>query len=293
MATSAWALIVHGGATTIADAERDAYRRGCEAAAAVGRDVLVDGGSAVDAVVAAVHVLESDPTFNAGIGAALNADGRVQRDAAVMDGETLDVGAVAAVEGVVHPVDFAASLLRDEEVLLVGPGAERVAAERGFTGPPPDGAEPPGSGTHNTVGCVALDREGHLAAAVSTGGLDGSRPGRVGDSPLPGGGFFADDEIGAVVLSGSGEQIARVSLAAWVEHRLRDGLVPQKASAQALDRLTRVGGEAGLIAIDRDGRMGWAYSSPDFALAHVTDGEPVHAYTRPPHPTTDSEEEPR
>src|SRR5699024_154119 len=119
-------------------------------AAGAGREVLLRGGSAVEAVVAAVRSLEADVTFNAGLGAARNADGRVQRDAAVMDGATLEVGAAAAVEGVVHPVEFAASLLRDEEVLLVGAGAERVAAERGFTGPP-DKSEPTRPRTHDTV----------------------------------------------------------------------------------------------------------------------------------------------
>lgn len=283
MPQGTWALIVHGGATEIGVDEREAYRRGCESAAGAGREVLLRGGSAVEAVVAAVRSLEADVTFNAGLGAARNADGRVQRDAAVMDGATLEVGAAAAVEGVVHPVEFAASLLRDEEVLLVGAGAERVAAERGFTGPP-DESEPTRPRTHDTVGCVALDVDGHIAAAVSTGGLDGSRPGRVGDSPLPGGGFFADDEVGGVVLSGSGEQIARVALAAWVEHRLREGQTAADAASSALDRLARVGGEAGLIVIDRAGRLGWAHNSPDFAVACTTSDEPLRSFTRAPAP---------
>lgn len=291
MADAGWALIVHGGAREIPDADRDDFRHGCAAAAARGRAVLEAGGSAVDAAIAAVRALEDDPVFNAGIGAAERADGRVQRDAAVMDGSTLDVGAAAAVEGVPHPIDLAATLLCEDEVLLVGPGAEHVAAHRGLTAPATSHGGREKAPALDTVGCVARDSEGHLAAAVSTGGIAGARVGRVGDSPLPGGGFFADDEVGAVVLSGAGEQIARVALAAWVEHRMRAGLDPAAATASALERLDRVGGQAGLIALDREGRPGWAYSSPDFAIAYVSSTHEVHAFTRPPTPDIDALEE--
>ncbi|WP_284297806.1 isoaspartyl peptidase/L-asparaginase [Homoserinibacter gongjuensis] len=126
-------------------------------------------------------------------------------------------------------------------MLLVGPGAEHVAARRGLTAPAASHGGREKAPALDTVGCVARDSEGHLAAAVSTGGIAGARVGRVGDSPLPGGGFFADDEVGAVVLSGAGEQIARVALAAWVEHRMRAGLNPAAATASALERLDRVG----------------------------------------------------
>lgn len=291
MADAGWALIVHGGAREIPDTDRDDFRRGCAVAATVGRAVLEAGGTAVDAAIAAVRALEDDPVFNAGIGASQRADGRVQRDAAVMDGSTLDVGAAAAVEGVPHPIDLAASLLREEEVLLVGPGAERLAAQRGLTAAADShgGRERPAA--LDTVGCVARDRDGHLAAAVSTGGIGGARVGRVGDSPLPGEGFFADDEVGAVVLSGAGEQIARVALAAWVEHKMRAGLDPAAATTSALERLDRVGGQAGLIALDRTGRPGWAYSSPDFAIAYVSSAHDVVAFTRPPIPDIDAFEE--
>lgn len=280
----AWALILHGGASEIPDEERDAYLSGCETALAAGREVLERAGSATDAVVAAVRSLESDPTFNAGTGAARNAEGEVQCDAAVMDGTTLDVGAVAAVRGVGHPVEFAASLLRDDEILIVDRGAEDLAARRGLTGSAPAPAAPGRKRTHDTVGCVAVDGEGHFATAVSTGGLDGSRRGRVGDSPLPGGGFFAEDGVGAVVLSGAGEQIARVATASWVMQALSDGQDSVGAAAAGLARLERVQGKGGLIVVDAHGRLGWAHSSPDFAVAWAVAAGDGGSFTRSPEP---------
>jgi len=278
-----WAIVVHGGARAIEDDRAAEYRSGCEAAVAAGIAVLAVGGPAHEAAVTAVRVLESDPTFNAGVGAARNAEGRVQCDAAVMDGATLDIGAVAGVEAVRHPIDVADALLRAEQTLLIAAGAERFAAERGLDGPPLSGRRRAEGESHDTVGCAALDASGHLAAAVSTGGLDGMPPGRVGDSPLAGAGFLADDEVGAVVLSGIGERIVRATLAAWTSERLRDG-DPASAVGLALDRLQRVGGEAGLIVIDPSGRLGWGHSSRDFAVAWATDRRPVTSFTRSSRP---------
>jgi L-asparaginase / beta-aspartyl-peptidase len=277
--SGSWSIAVHGGATEIADADREAYRAGCESAIRAGAAVLAAGGSAVEATVAAVRVLEDDPTFNAGHGGARDADGRVRADAALMDGATLDVGGVAGIERVRNPVDVAAALLREEQTLLVADGAERFALARGLDGPPlGDGARDHTS-PHDTVGCVARDAAGHLATAVSTGGLPGAPVGRVGDSPLPGAGFFADDEIGAVVLSGHGERIARVALAAWTLGRLAD-TDPVDAAAAAVRRLERVGGDVGLLVLDPVGRLGWAHSSPDFAVAWATSTTPVTSFTR-------------
>lgn len=274
-----WAIAVHGGATEIPEEDRPAYRRGCEAATAAGVAVLDAGGSAVVAVVAAVRVLEDDPTFNAAHGGARDADGRVRCDAAVMDGSTLDVGGVAGVERVRNPVAVAAALLREEQILLISEGAERFAADRGLAGPPLGGAGARRVATHDTVGCVALDADGHVATAVSTGGLDGAPAGRVGDSPLPGAGFAADDAVGAVVLSGSGERIARVTLAAWAMEHLASG-DPVEVAGGAVRRLERVGGDVGLLVLHPDGRLGWAHSSPDFAVAWATDSTPVTSFTR-------------
>lgn len=287
-ATGRWAIAVHGGATQIADDEAPAYRDGCERAADAGAAVLAAGGAATDAAVAAVRVLEADPTFNAGLGSVRRADGRVQVDASLMDGATLDVGAVAGVESVQHPIELAAHLLRGEQTLLIGEGAERLAIELGLTGPPLHELDAGRGKPHDTVGCVALDRNGHVAAALSTGGLPGAPVGRVGDSPLPGAGFYADDEVGAVAFSGTGERIARLALAAWTIERLRS-TGPVATAAAALERLARVDGEAGVILLHPDGRIAWAHNSPQFAVAWADDRHPVVSFTTSPPAGSDRE----
>jgi L-asparaginase / beta-aspartyl-peptidase len=272
-----WSLIVHGGAKEIAPDKERANRRGCIEAAAAGRAVLEHGGTAVDAVEAAIRVLERNPTFNAGFGSDRNADGEVEMDAALMDGSTLDIGAVAAVRGVHHPISVARKMLGKPPTLLVAEGARRFAADQGVQLGGPDelivsGSTKAGTHDHDTVGCVALDRSGRIAAGTSTGGLDGTLPGRVGDSPLPGCGLYADDQVGGVAFSGDGESIARVLLAARVVQALETGADPQGAIGISLGQLGRVGGEAGGIAIDRQGRIGFAHNTPHFAVAWITAG---------------------
>lgn len=279
-----WAVIVHGGAKTIAPEDEQANRDGCIAAVEAARGVLATGGTAVAAVEAAVRVLESDPTFNAGVGAERDADGIATLDAAVMDGSDLGIGAVAAVREVVHPVSVACRLLMEAPVLLVAEGAQRFArrlgADEGIpaTSRSADHADKQGGG-HDTVGCVAIDRNGRIAAAVSTGGLGGAMPGRVGDSVMPGCGLYADDTVGATVLTGDGESIARTMLAARIIQALELGHGPHAAIALALARLERVGGEAGAIAIDRGGHIGWAHTSSHMAVAWRTE-EMAHAETQ-------------
>ena len=274
-----WALAVHGGAKEIPAGQEDANRAGCLRALAAGRTVLERGGSALEAVEASIRVLEDDPTFNAGVGSARGALGEIAMDSGLMDGATLDVGAVGAVEGLRHPITVARLLLRETPTLLVAEGAKRFAVEHGAetadTRHLVELAErgPATSQEHDTVGCVALDAEGHLAAGTSTGGLSGSAPGRVGDSPLPGCGFYADDRTGAVALTGDGESIARVMLAARIALDLEAGRHPQAAVEAALGRLGRVGGEAGGIVLDGEGRVGWTHNSPHLAVAWCTSGE--------------------
>lgn len=262
-----WALIVHGGAKSIAPEQAEAHRGGCRAAAEIGARILQQGGSALDAAQAAVRELEDDPVFNAGLGSVRNADGDIELDAAIMDGETLDVGAVAAVRRIRNPIDAAAQLLREPSVLLVAEGAERFAEAKGVPLCDPGlwSVEPESPSGHDTVGCVALDHAGHVAAATSTGGLSGQLPGRVGDSPIPGSGLYADDLLGGVALSGDGESILRTMLAACAMQALAQGSASEAASV-AIARLERVGGEAGAIVIDREGRFGVAHSSEHFAL---------------------------
>lgn len=267
-----WALIVHGGAKTIDSALHVRNRDGCRAAAVAGAAVLAGGGSAIDAAEAAVRVLEDDPVFNAGFGSVLNSDGDVEMDAALMDGATLAIGAVTGVRRVANPVRIAKAMLDERSVLLAGEGAERFAVKHGLALCDPadmisrEQLASENAKGHDTVGCVALDVAGTIAAATSTGGLPGKHPGRVGDSPVPGTGFYADDALGGVAFSGDGESILRTLLAAHVMQALEGGAAGP-AAALAIERLGRVGGEAGAIVIDREGRFGIAHNSDHFAVA--------------------------
>jgi beta-aspartyl-peptidase (threonine type) len=178
------------------------------------------------------------------------------------------------VQGVRHPVSVARLMLRERPTLLVADGARRFAADRGAELCPreamiaPRRRPPVGAGV-DTVGCIALDMAGRTASASSTGGLTGKLPGRVGDSPLPGCGLYADDRLGAVTLSGEGEAIARTLLAAHVMHDLEDEH-PQAAAERAVARIGRVGGDVGAIVLDARGRIGWAHNSDDFPVAIAT-----------------------
>ncbi len=274
---SRWALVLHGGQREIPPEEREATRTGCAAALAVGAAVLRRGGSALEAVEAVLRVLEDDPVFNAGRGSARNADGEVEMDAAMMDGATLDVGAVAAIRGVRHPVSVARRMLRAEPVLLVAEGARRFAERQGAELAAP-AAPAGGTPRQDTVGCVALDIEGHLAAATSTGGLDGSHAGRVGDSPMPGCGLYAEDAVGAVAFSGTGEHIARAMLAARVMTALEAGTPPEAAMQAAIRRVEALGGEAGGIVLDRAGRIGWTHNGQNFAVGLATPEAPPRVH---------------
>lgn len=280
------AIIVHGGAKTIPAEKREAHREGCRRAAEAGWEVLTEGGSALDAVVTAIRVLEADPTFNAGYGAELNGDGEVQMDAGLMEGETLRGGAVAFVQGVRHPISLARRVMEDGEVLLAGDGALRFAQEQGIELCPKEALITPerlqewedkSAGKENdTVGCVALDVEGRLAAGASTGGTGGNRRGRVGDSPQMGSGFYADDELGACSMTGDGEQIARVVLAKRVVDSLGGSMVPDEVMREALRHLERrTEGEAGGIIIDRHGLIGWEHNSEHMAVAFRNEAMPA------------------
>mgnify|MGYP001367564059 CR=1 FL=1 len=272
-----WAIILHGGATTIPDDEADAYRKGCLAALEAGIGVLEADGSALDAVEAAIRVLEDDPTFNCGTGSAVNDAGECEMCSAIMDGSTFDVGGVAIIQGVRHPISVAHAMLRDEPILMAGQGARDYALEKQQELCPPDALktekQAKAAAQHDTVGCLALDTKGHLAAGTSTGGLDGKPAGRVGDSPQPGSGFYADDKVGAVAFSGDGEHIARMMLAARAMHLLTE-TDAESALAQSLAQVARIDGEAGGIVLYPDGSVGWDHNSPHFAVAHASSSSP-------------------
>lgn len=275
-----WSILVHGGAKTIPSERRVANRSGCLAALAAGEAVLDRGGAAIDAVAAAIKAMEDDVTFNAGRGAVRNVNGDIELDAALVDGATLDVGAVAAVRNLRNPIEAARALLRDRPVLLVGEGASRYAEEHGLEQCEPAYYEPPQIGSRevcDTVGCVAFDQAGNLASGTSTGGLEGVRPGRVGDSPIPGCGLAAENSVGAVSFSGDGESILRLTLAARVMHDL-PSRGPQKAAEHAIGQLVRIGGEAGCIVLGADGGPGVDHNSDHFAFGFASPDHPAAAY---------------
>jgi beta-aspartyl-peptidase (threonine type) len=279
-------IAVHGGAGTLASddpasppgagAPRLAgVRRAAEEALAL----LVRGGSALDAVELAVRILEDDPTYNAGTGAVLNEAGSVELDASIMDGATLRCGAVACVTDVRNPVVLARQVLeRSPHVLLAGAGASAFARSVGIA-PVANGdlvtaaqrarwlaARAPSG--HGTVGAVARDRDGHLAAATSTGGTAGKLAGRIGDSPLVGCGTYADDALAAVSCTGHGERIIQLTLARHAADLVGGGLSPDDAARTAAERLAaRVAGEGGLIVVGPRGVAGFAHNTPVMSRA--------------------------
>jgi beta-aspartyl-peptidase (threonine type) len=280
-------VVVHGGASEwYAGTSRG--REACRRAAQAGWEALAAGGRALDAVIAAVRVVEDDPVCNAGTGAVLTSRGTLELDACVMDGASLASGAVAVLPPFRNPIDVARAVLEDGRYhLLVGDGAAAFARGRGFEPCDPElmitadrRAEHEGRGSFergNTVGAVALDAGGHLAAATSTGGMSGTIPGRVGDVPLVGGGTYADEHA-ACSCTGDGEAFARACAAFWTVENVAGGAQP--AAERSIARvLKRYGGYGGLILLDRDGGVGIARSAS--AMPHaiaradgsVTDGE--------------------
>jgi L-asparaginase / beta-aspartyl-peptidase len=297
-ATSYPVLMVHGGAWDIPEDQLEAHRRGVTRAVKAGYALLKDGGSSLDAVEAAVTLLEDDETFDAGRGSFLNRNGRVQLDALLMDGATLRAGAVACVERLRNPVQAARLVLeRSPHVYLVGQGAEEFAREHGIElienaelvlererlrltaaqaqeqagipDPTFTGTQPP-SDSHDTVGAVALDTSGNLAAATSTGGTVNKTPGRVGDSSLIGCGGYADNRSAAASLTGWGEPIMKLVLGKWAVDRVPQ-LGPEQTAQDAIAYLyARLHGHGGMILLGPDGRFGIAHNTPSMAWALCT-----------------------
>ncbi len=292
------ALIVHGGAGAIAPARPNIPRAGCAAAAAIGWQVLRGGGSALDAAIAATVALEDNPAFNAGTGATLTRDGVAELDAGLMIGDTLQVGAVAGVSRIKNPILLARQVLDSPIVLLAGAGAEEFAVSRGLALCDPQAlitpeqrqrwqarrasdATPPLSdpdAPHGTVGAVALDAWGRIVAAASTGGMANKPPGRVGDTPIAGAGFYAEDGLGGVACTGQGEDFIRLAIARRTIEAIERGATAQQAAFKAISLLgTRIKGEGGLVVIDAAGRVGFARNTAAMAYAYITEGmtEPV------------------
>jgi beta-aspartyl-peptidase (threonine type) len=321
-------LLVHGGAWAIPSSDASAHETGVRNALEAGFAILSRGGSALDSVEAAVTILEDDPTFDAGRGSFLTADGRVQLDALLMDGGRMKAGGVACVERLRNPIRAARLVLEQSpHVYFVGTGAEEFAAAHGMTlidnhelvldrererllcaqarhasgladvtfsgaenaGIPafrddkspetafvPDADVFPGArssslNSHDTVGAIALDSRGDLAAATSTGGTLNKTPGRVGDSSLIGCGCYADNLSAAVSLTGWGEPIMKLVLGKWATDRVAFGTAPELAAREAISYLhSRLGGHGGIILLGPDGRFGIAHNTPAMAWGLAT-----------------------
>lgn len=271
-----FAIIVHGGAGEIAASSAPSRLAGCRAAAEAGYAVLKRNGSALDAVQAAVVALENNPLFNAGTGSTLNREGKVENDAAIMDGATLRAGAVAAVSGIRNPVKLARKIMEaGQHILLAGEGAHRFAREHDVELCDPAELVVPAQRAHwekehGTVGAAALDAHGHLAAATSTGGVFDKLPGRVGDTPLIGCGTYAN-EYAAVSCTGLGEDIMRVTLARHAAYLVEWGAEAAKAARQAIAYSSdKTRGEAGLILVDRSGGFGFARNSVNMPVCAMS-----------------------
>lgn len=316
--TGRWAIVLHGGAgvierSTMTPQMEAAYRASIKQALEAGAQVLDRGGTSMDAIEAAIRVMEDDPLFNAGRGAVFAADGTNQLDAAIMDGATLRAGAVADVTRTRHPISLARAVMeKSPHVFLVGPGADVFSVYAGleqvdpsfyFTerrwqslikqlekeglpiparpagAPPPPAApiaelESPLVHEFGTVGVVALDRQGNIAAGTSTGGTQAKRWGRVGDSPIIGAGTYASNQSCAVSATGTGEYFIRLTVAREVCNLVqfkRMGL--QEAANEVIHKeLDAIHGDGGVIAITPDGQMAWSFNTPGMFRARLDEG---------------------
>jgi len=299
------AIIVHGGAGTITPDRVEVASAGCKEAARIGWQVLQKGGTALDAVEAAVRALEDNPNFNAGTGACLTTEGNIELDAGMMEGQTLRVGAVAGVELIKNPISLARKVMESPHALLVGKGAQGFAQEHGISlctledllterqykrwkdrqaaAQPASEEEEPSyfrreintlaarEEKHGTVGAVALDASGVLAAATSTGGVPNKYPGRVGDSPLVGCGFYADENA-AISCTGDGEDFIRLLIAKRAADFVACGISAQDAAQATMTMFrAKAEGSGGLIVVDQQGNVGYAWNSKNMAYAYMTE----------------------
>ena len=283
-----WKLVIHGGAGVIERAQLDRapgkdaeIRAGLNHSLAAGAAVLEAGGAALDAVEAAVRVLEDDPNFNAGHGAVLTYDGKIELDAAIMDGRTRDAGAVTGVTATRNPVGLARQVMMESDhVMLSGEGADAFSRSQGLEQVDPSYFETEHRRRqietfrasevsaldleyrYGTVGAVALDSHGHVAAATSTGGMTGKRWNRIGDTPIIGAGTYADDRAGAVSATGSGEMFIRVGVAHEICARMR--LLGEDAATAAdtvMKEVAAIDGSGGVIVVTPAGEMAYSFNS--------------------------------
>jgi len=292
-------LAVHGGAWEIPDNLEKAHLKGMKRALNKGQECLSRRGSALDAVEKAVIIMENDPIFDAGKGSVLNTDGSVEMDASIMDGKNLEAGAVAALRNFANPICISRRILENtEHILLAGKGCEQFALGQGFKKVPVEDllterellrlkelkknkqykTEYSFSNKRGTVGAVAVDINGNIAAATSTGGTPKKIPGRVGDTSIIGCGTYAENGVGGVSCTGWGESIMKIMLAKETAEKMRSGSSAQKAAEYAIDLLhRRCNGLAGIICIDNKGRIGIYFNTPKMARGYISSeiDEPV------------------
>jgi len=287
-------IVVHGGAGQWKIGQRvlDMAINDCREAAEAGRSLLLDGACALDAVEAAVRVLEDSPVLDAGRGSFLNQAGKIEMDAMIMDGATLQLGAIASVQNILHPISLARLVMTESQHnLIVGPGAEAFADEIGFPRCELEDLLPPdpelraslvalpdlsSRSEGDTVGAVAVDMNGNVASATSTGGTKGKRAGRVGDSPLVGSGGYADNRTAAVSATGEGEALMRIVISKSVCDLVASGLTAQSACEAAISVLAeRTQGHGGLIAADIRGGVGVSFNTVRMPFAYAIGREQV------------------
>jgi len=284
-----YAFALHGGAGPVAGRDYTDVETHMREVTVACQARLEDGGSALDVVEYAVADLESSGLCVAGRGSAPNTAGYVELDASIMDGTSRRAGAVAAIVDVVNPVCVARRIMeKTPHVMLTGKGARAFAREQGlelvedpesyYTLPVGVHESEINGQQHGTVGAVALDKDGRLAAATSTGGTFGKLEGRVGDSPLIGAGTWADDDI-AISCTGTGEHIIRSGGAIAVAHKVSAGATPEQAIDAVLAEIERLGGDGGIIAVTRAGHIAMAYNSAGMKRAYVGPGTPIYVRT--------------
>lgn len=285
-------LLVHGGAGNIPNERVPGKLTGCKKSVQIGYKILKNGGSALDAVEAAVRYMEDDENFNAGYGSVLNLDGEVEMDASIMIGSNLNAGAVTVVRDIKNPISLARLVMeKTPHVLLAGAGANKFASENGISTVEPGslvtkaaqqalenfkrkggslteiGHKNPGD--VGTVGAVALDVNGHLAAATSTGGINGKMVGRSSDTCMIGSGTYADDEVAAISTTGHGETIAKFCLANSIIREMMHGQSAQDATEDVLKKMTaRLNNTAGAITLDNKGEVGIFFTSEKMSWAY-------------------------
>jgi beta-aspartyl-peptidase (threonine type) len=303
-APARWKLVIHGGAGVIEKSrmkpeKEKEVRAALDHALASGSAVLAAGGTALDAVEAAIRELEDNPNFNAGRGAVLTYDGTVELDASFMDGRRRAAGAVAGASATRHPISLARAVMEQSpHVFLSGKGADLFSRERGLEQVSNDWFILPERRRqleqlktkhlsaldveykYGTVGAVALDQTGHIAAGTSTGGMTGKRWGRIGDSPVIGAGTYADDRSAGISATGSGEYFIRAVAAHSVATRVQAGQKLSDALRSVVDDIGSIGGDGGLIAISKTGEVAWEFNTPGMYRGMADpDGRKVAIYS--------------